>query len=49
MMTANETANASREPTPIELTEKELDKVVGGVVLGLRKSAGGTTTGTFFL
>ena len=49
MLTATETADTAREPTHVELTERELDNVVGGVGLGMRKSAGNGATGVMFL
>jgi len=49
MLNATETTKTPPKPASIELTDQDLDKVVGGVGLGLRKSAGGTVSGSFFL
>jgi bacteriocin-like protein len=49
MSTDTETTDTPREPTYVELTEKDLNNVVGGVGLGLRKSAGNQASGVMFL
>jgi len=41
--------NTKPHVEPRSLSAEELDNVVGGVGLGLRKSAGSAATGTFFL
>jgi len=43
------TANTATNNEPSNLTNEELERITAGVGLGLRKSAGGSTTGTFFL
>jgi hypothetical protein len=47
-----ETTDTPREPKCVELTkltERDLNNVVGGVGLGLRKSAGNQASGVMFL
>jgi hypothetical protein len=43
------TLNSSHTGTTRELTIQDLDAVVGGVGLGMRKSAGNGTSGAMFL
>ncbi len=49
MSTNTESTDTAREPKYAELTEKDLNRVAGGVGLGLRKSAGNSASGAMFL